>query len=92
MDLKNFGTIVLKNAINAIITSSALSVFMSGTFNFRSMDGWKHIGAACLSAVIAREVAVWGPVLLKWSTTNADPGVQVIQTPPGQPNIIEPKA
>lgn len=92
MDFKNIGLIVLKNAVNAIATSGALAVIDSGNFNFHSADGWWNIGKACLAAVIARELAVWGPIVLKWSTTNADPGVQVIQTPPDQPNIVvEPK-
>jgi hypothetical protein len=89
MNIKNFLLIVAKNAVNAIATSGALAVIDSGNFNFHSADGWWNIGKACLAAVVAREIATWGPIVLKWSTTNADPNVTVIQTPPGQPNVVE---
>jgi hypothetical protein len=87
--LKNFLLIAAKNAVNAIITSGSLAVIDSGNFNFHSPDGWWNIGKACLSAVLAREVVVWGPIIMSWSTTNADPGVQVIQ--PVRTNAIKPK-
>jgi len=87
--IKNFLIIVAKNAVNAILTSGVLAVIDSGNFNFHSTAGYWNIGKACLAAVVAREAAVWGPIVMKWSTTNADPNVVVIQTPPGQPNVVE---
>jgi hypothetical protein len=42
-------------------------------FNLKNLTGVEHIGYAALLAIGTREVAVWGPVLLKWSNTNATP-------------------
>ena len=72
--MKNFLLIVVKNAVNAVLTSGTLAVLNSGTFNFHSTDGWWNLGKASLAAILAREVTVWGPVIMKWSTTNANPG------------------
>jgi len=71
--LRSFLIIVLKNAVNAIITNASLIAMLHGAFNITTSVGWWNIGKAALSVVIAREAVVWGPVLIKWSTTNADP-------------------
>lgn len=79
--LKNFFTITIKNAINALLTSSAMMAFNWGAFNFTSKSGWWNLGKLCLSVVGAREIAVWLPILLKWSSTSSNPAVE--RTPDG---------
>ena len=71
--MKNFLMIVLKNAVNAVITNAGLMAMLHGAFNMYSRSGWWNLGKAALAVVIAREVVVWGPVVLKWTTTNANP-------------------
>lgn len=70
--VKMFLIITLKNAVNAIITNTALIAMLHGAFNITTTAGWWNIGKVTLSVIFAREVLVWGPVLLKWTTTNAD--------------------
>jgi hypothetical protein len=70
--------IVLKNALNAILTNAALIGLMHDTFNTYSTAGLLNIGKATLSVIGAREAIVWVPVLLKWSSTNADPNKVVL--------------
>jgi hypothetical protein len=77
--LKNFLMIVLKNAVNAVITNGGLMTSMSGVFNIHSTNGWWNLGKATVAVVFGREVTVWGPIILKWTTTSADPGAT---TPP----------
>jgi hypothetical protein len=82
--LKNFLLITLKNAINAVLTSSALMALNWGAFNFTSKLGWWNLGKVCLSVIGAREATVWLPILLKWSTTSSNPAAIEIPTiPPG---------
>jgi len=71
--VKSFLTIVLKNAINAVMTNAGLMAMLHGAFNMYSRSGWWNLGKAALAVVVAREAMVWGPVLYKWSMTNADP-------------------
>jgi hypothetical protein len=42
-------------------------------FNAYSKDGLYNVGKATLATVAGREIVIWGPVLYKWSTTNASP-------------------
>jgi hypothetical protein len=73
MAIKHFLIIVAKNAVNAIITNAGLMATMHGAFNTYSRNGLWNLGKATLSVVVAREVMVWGPVVVKWSMTNASP-------------------
>jgi hypothetical protein len=83
--MKNFLLIVLKNALNAILTNAALMTMLGGTFNIHTTDGIWNIGKATLSVIGAREALVWIPVLLKWSSTNADPNkVTMTKIPPSE--------
>ncbi len=74
--LKNFFTIVLKNAVNAILTNSGLMVTMHGVFNKYSKDGLWNLGKATLAVIGAREAMVWIPILFKWSSTSSNPAVE----------------
>jgi hypothetical protein len=71
--LKNVLLIFVKQAVNAVLASSILKVLVSGNFQFNSADSWWNFGKAMASVIIAREATVWVPVILKWTTTNADP-------------------
>lgn len=71
--LKNFLLIVAKNAVNAILTNAGLMATMHGVFNKYSKDGLWNMGKATLVVIATREVLVWGPVVLGWSNTNANP-------------------
>lgn len=71
--MKNFFTIVLKNAINAILTNGALMAALPGVFHFHDHNGIWNIAKLTGSVIGAREVMVWLPILLKWSSTNANP-------------------
>ncbi len=79
--LKNFLTIVLKNAVNAILTNGAMMAALPGIFNFHDKAGLWNIAKLAGSTVLAREVAVWGPIVLQWSVTSANPAA--VRTPSG---------
>ena len=72
--MKNFCMIVLKTAVNAILTNAGLMAMFSGTFNFTEA-GIIAMLKATLAVAAAREVVVWLPIVLKWSTTDADPSI-----------------
>jgi len=71
--MKKFLIICAKNAVNAVLTNSSLMALMHGTFNLYSRDGMWNLGKATLSVVAAREVLVWGPVIMRWSMKDASP-------------------
>lgn len=70
---KNYLIIALKNAVNAIITNGAMMAALPGVFNLHDHNGWVNILKLAGSTVLAREAAVWGPIVLRWTTTNATP-------------------
>ena len=86
--IKNFLTIVLKNAVNALLTNAAMMAALPGAFNLHDRSGLVNMGKLALSVVGAREAAVWLPILLKWSGTSANPAVE--RTPDGGLNIPPP--
>jgi len=71
--LKIFLTIVAKNAVNAVITNAALMALLPTVFEIHNADGWWNILKLTAGVVGGRELAVWGPVVLRWSKTKADP-------------------
>jgi hypothetical protein len=87
--IKNFLTIALKNAVNALLTSSALMALNWGAFNFTSKAGWWNLAKVCASVIGAREATVWGPILLKWSVTSSNP--EAVRTPSGGLDVPAPK-
>lgn len=70
--LKRFLLIFSKNAVYAVLTNSALMLQWHDTFNFNNWAGVWAITRATLSVIGAREALIWGPMVLKWSQTNAD--------------------
>jgi hypothetical protein len=71
--LKNLFLIFSKNAVNAVLASGLLKIFITGSFNFNSPNDWWNFGKSMASVIIAREVMVWGPILFKWSDTSSNP-------------------
>ena len=75
--VKNWLTIALKNAINAVLASGILKVLIDGSFHMNSQADWWNFGKSLLSVIIAREVVVWGPILLAWSSTSSNPKAEL---------------
>lgn len=75
--LKNLVIIFVKNALNALLTSSAMMAFNWGAFNYTTKAGWWNLGKLVLAVVGSREAAVWLPILLKWSSTSANPSAEL---------------
>lgn len=71
--LKNILMIFAKNAVNASLMVVADMVHQPALYNFHTKVGLYGIGYSIVKAVGIREAIVWGPVLMKWSTTNANP-------------------
>jgi len=86
---KNVLLIIAKNAVNALLTSSAMTVLWPTLFTIHTGAGWLNLLKVAGTTVVAREVAVWLPIVLSWSTTNADPGVQVVRA--NTQTVIQPK-
>lgn len=72
MTLKNFLTIAAKNAVNAVLTNSTLLGLWHSQVNF-THAGLINMARVTGAVVLAREILVWGPIVTKWSSTNADP-------------------
>jgi hypothetical protein len=89
--LKNWLMIALKNAVNALLTSGAMMAFNWGAFNYTTRSGWWNLGKLVASVIGAREVAVWGPILLHWSSTSSNPAAQET-IPPGGVYVPPPDA
>jgi hypothetical protein len=73
LTVKNILIVAAKNAVNAVLTNAALMAKFPTVFNIHSKDGWWNLAYAIGSVVLAREVMVWIPELLRWSRTNAEP-------------------
>lgn len=68
--LKQFLLISAKNAVNAILTNSAiLAIFHQHMSDLRTRHEWGIIGWMTLSCVAIREGTVWLPKLLAWSNS-----------------------
>lgn len=68
--VKSIFLISLKNAVNAILTNSALMAMLHGAFNFYSRNGLWNLGKATLAVVASREAMIWAPKILAWTQTN----------------------
>ena len=80
--LKNYLLIVVKIAVNAVLTNSALMALLPTVFNMHDAAGWWNLLKLTGSSIAAREAMVWVPIWLKWSETSANP--TAMQTvPPG---------
>lgn len=73
--LKQILIISAKNALNAVL------VTIPPAYHFHHLNraGLEHILWVFASAVVAREVVIWGPKLMTWSSSPTPPG------PPASP-------
>ena len=71
--LKKVLLISAKNAVNAVLTNGTLLAAMPGVINLHSSDGLWNILKVTVGVIVGREVTIWLPVLLKWSTSNGAP-------------------
>ena len=71
--VKNVLIIVAKNAVNAVLTNAGLMALFHNFANVTTAAGWLNIGKVTLVSIATREAMVWGPVILRWSTTNSTP-------------------
>lgn len=69
MNIRALLIVAAKNAVNAILTNMGLMAMFSNTFNWHSWAGVLAMAKATGLVVLAREVVVWVPKLLKWSDT-----------------------
>ena len=74
LTLRNFLIIVLKNAVNALIVNVGAWLILPANFNFSNKAAMWNIAKLAGVTIFSRETAVWVPVLLKWSQSNAQPG------------------
>ena len=63
---------ILKNAVNAILTTTGPLVALPSNFNFHNAQGWHHVLTVFGSAVLAREAGIFGPKIWEWSMSNGD--------------------
>jgi len=71
---KTILTNVLKNAVNAALTAAGPTALWPKFFHFHNLEGLEHIASLLGTAVLAREIMVYGPKLLAWSSsTNGNP-------------------
>lgn len=74
--LRTFLVISAKNAVNAVITSTALTSLFHNWNQVAGHHGWIKLLEAIGVTVASREALVWGPKLLAWSTSaTTDEGV-----------------
>ncbi len=72
--LKSFLIISLKNAVNSVLVNAGLMAMFHNTFYLSgNWQGIEHLLQATGIVVSAREAMIWGPVIMHWSSTNADP-------------------
>ncbi|MGA7791833.1 MAG: hypothetical protein WCA19_02265 [Candidatus Acidiferrales bacterium] len=71
--LKKILIVALKHAINAAIITGGPLIWDSGHFNFHSWVSFLNVLRVVAGAVVGREFLVWGPVVMKWSSTNDTP-------------------
>lgn len=69
--LKNFLIFAAKNAVNAALTALTPVFATPQAYNLNTKTGLEHVGLLVLGAVVSRELTVWVPKLMSWSTTQA---------------------
>lgn len=61
-----------KHAVNSLLVNSVFLELFPATFQTHTMAGWLNLLKSALAIVGAREVMVWVPKLIKWSTTGTE--------------------
>jgi hypothetical protein len=75
--IKNGLIFAAKNAVNAALVAVGPILATPQSYNLNTGAGLKHVGILMGSAVVSRELMVWVPKLMKWSSTNGSaPGGQ----------------
>lgn len=67
--LKSVLIITAKNAVNAILTNSALLTLLGNWQQLGTRAGWVLVLKTTLSVVFAREAIAWGPKIIAWSNS-----------------------
>ena len=75
--LKNFLLICAKNAVNAVLLNTGLMLKWGQIFNLSTWAGFIALLEATGMVILAREVAVWLPIILKWSSTSSNPAAEL---------------
>lgn len=70
--LKSFLIVSVKQAINALLTNSTMTVLFPQFMGWHTGEWWINVGKVAFATVAAREALVWGPKLLKWTQTEAE--------------------
>jgi hypothetical protein len=73
LTLRNFFIIVLKNAVGALLMNVGAWWILPANFNLHNTEAIWNIAKLAGITVLVAEAKVWVPVLIKWSSTNADP-------------------
>ncbi len=71
--VKQYLVIAAKNAVNSGILAAIQVYHDPADNNFHSWHGLQGVAWIVGSAVAARELAIWLPKVLKWSSTGAVP-------------------
>lgn len=58
---------MFKNAVNAALTAAGPVMVWPKFFEFHDAAGLEHIATVLGSAIVARELMVYGPKILAWS-------------------------
>jgi hypothetical protein len=67
---KKYLIISAKHAVNALLTNGGLWALFPKTFNFHDWTGMLAFLKATAVIILTREVMVWGPKIVKWSSTD----------------------
>ena len=70
--LKAVLIVTAKNAVNALMVNITASQFWPDLFNVHTKAGLWAFAKLIGTVVGAREISVWGPVILKWSQSNGN--------------------
>ena len=71
--LLNILNIFAKNAVNALIVNVTAWWILPANFNLHNTAAEWNIAKLAGGVILSRELLVWGPVVLKWSQTGANP-------------------
>ena len=74
--LKDSLVYTAKNAVNAALLMSMQLYHDPVDNNFHNWHGFKGVLWQIGAAILSREALVWGPKLIKWSTTNGGNNAQ----------------
>jgi hypothetical protein len=69
--VENVLIIAAKNAVNAALTSLTPIFATPQAYNLNTKAGLEHVGLLVAGAVASRELMVWVPKLMAWSTTQS---------------------